>query len=189
VVQLPVSPTLPIETERLQLRAFGPADLDSLVAIQGDPEAVRYVPYGPRDRSDLAPVLERKITGTTLRDSDDRLELAVVRRDTGELIGDVLLAVRGEPEHGVLEVGYIFAATHGGHGFATEAVRALLDLAFGELGARRVIARVDTRNTASLKLLDRIGLRQEALLVENEYFKGELSSEADFAILAREWPR
>ncbi len=185
-VRLPVSPALPIDTERLRLRQFVAEDLDALLVFHGDVDAVRYVPYEPRDREALLPVLNRKITGVTLAEQHDRLELAAVRRDTGELIGDVLLALR-EPEHETLEVGYIFDPAHAGQGFATEAVRALLDLAFGELGARRVIARVDTRNAASLALLRRLGVRQEALLVENEYFKGELSSEADFAILSREW--
>ena len=182
----PVSPQLPIETARLRLRAFVADDLNALLVFHGDAESVRYVPYEPRDRAALEPVLARKITGTTLAGQDDRLELAAVRRDTGELIGDVLLALRA-PEHGTLEVGYIFSPAHTGQGFATEAVRALLDLAFGELGARRVIARVDPRNVGSMAVLRRVGLRQEALLIENEYFKGELGDEADFAILAREW--
>ena len=107
--------------------------------------------------------------------------------EDGTLIGDVLLALRSV-EHETLEVGYIFSPRHGGRGYATETVRALLDLAFGELGARRVIARVDERNTASRALLDRLGIRREAHLVENEWFKGELTSEVDYAVLAREWP-
>ncbi len=185
-MRLPVTPSLPIETDRLVLRQFDVDDLESLLIFHGDDEAVRYVPYEPRDRVALEPVLARKIAGVTLQEENDRLELAVIRKDTGELIGDVLLALRA-PEHGTLEVGYIFSPAHAGQGFATEAVRALLDLAFGELGARRVVARVDTRNAASMALLRRLGVRQEAQLVENEWFKGELSSEADFAVLSREW--
>lgn len=185
-MRLPATPTLPIETRRLSLRPFHADDLDALLVFHSDAEAVRFVPYGPRSRDEVDAVLARKITGTSLQEENDRLELAVVRRDTGELIGDVLLALR-QPEHETLEVGYIFSPAHAGQGYATEAVRALLDLAFGEIGARRVVARVDTRNTASLALLRRLGVRQEALLVENEWFKGELSSEADFGILSREW--
>ena len=64
---------------------------------------------------------------------------------------------------------------------------ALLELAFGLLGARRVVARVDDRNAASRALLARLGFRLEAHLVENEWFKGELTSEVDYAILAQDW--
>ena len=184
-MQLPVAPVLPLRTERLVLRAFGPADLEPLLLLQGDPEAVRYVPYGPRDRDAVAEVLERKVRSGSIGAAGDLLELAVVLAD-GTLVGDVLLALRSV-EHQTVEVGYIFATAHGGRGYATEAVGALLDLAFAELGARRVVARVDARNVRSRALLERLGLRQEAYLVEKEWFKGELSDEVDYAVLAREW--
>ena len=63
----------------------------------------------------------------------------------------------------------------------------MLELAFGPLGARRDIARVDDRNGASRALLTRLGFRLEAHLVDNESFKGELTSEVDYAILAQDW--
>jgi RimJ/RimL family protein N-acetyltransferase len=90
--------------------------------------------------------------------------------------------------HGQVEVGWIFDPAHGGQGYATEAVRALLDLVFTALQARRAVARVDERNTSSRRLCERLGMRAEAHLVENEVFKGELSSEVDYALLSREWP-
>jgi len=185
-VELPVTPALPLRTPRLVLRAFRPQDVDALLVIHSDPEAVRYVPYPPRDRAGVVAVLERKVASTRLAAQGDLLELAVTRADDDTVIGDLLLALRSV-EHETLEVGYIFSPAWGGRGYATEAVRALLDLAFGELGARRVVARVDARNSASRALLERLGVRLEAHLVENEWFKGELGSETDYAVLAREW--
>lgn len=132
-------------------------------------------------------MLRRKAPHVALRNEGDLLELAVTLPEGGPLIGDVLLALRSVG-HQTLEIGYIFAAAYGGQGYATEAVRALLDLAFGTLGTRRVVARVDARNDASRRLLARLGLRQEAELVENEWFKGEYSTEIDYAVLRREWP-
>ena len=161
-------------------------DLEPLLVFHSDPDAVRYVPYPPRDRAAVATVLERKTASTALRREGDLLELAVTRAEDGLLVGDVMLALRSL-EHETLEVGYIFSPAHGGRGYATEAVRALLDLAFGTLGARRVVARVDARNTASRRLLERLGVRLEAHLIENEWLKGELTSEMDYAVLAREW--
>ena len=184
-MDLPLTPALPVRTPRLVLRAFRPDDLDALFTIHSDPVAVRYVPYQPRDRDGTATVLERKVGSTALREEGDLLELAATLED-GTLVGDLLLVLRSV-EHETLEVGYIFSPAHGGRGYATEAVRALLDLAFRELGARRVVARVDARNTASRALLERLGVRLEAHLVENEWFKGELGSEVDYAVLSREW--
>ena len=187
-MHLPVAPVLPLVTERLVLRAFRAEDLEPLLAFHADPEAVRYVPFPPRDRASMACVLERKRGSTALRAEGDLLELAAVLPAEDTVIGDLLLGLRSV-EHETLEVGYIFSPAHAGRGYATEAVRALLDLAFGTLGARRVVARVDARNTASKALLARLGVRHEAHLVENEVFKGELSDEDDYAVLSREWRR
>ena len=187
-MELPVVPVLPLRTERLVLRSFTPDDVDPLYAFHSDPDAVRYVPYPPRTRAQVVDVLRRKAANTALRQEGDLLELAVVRSDDQTLIGDVLLALRSV-EHQTLEVGYIFAPATGGRGYATEAVRALVDLAFSTIGARRIIARVDDRNRPSAALLERLGFRLEAHLVENEWFKGELSSELDYALLSREWPQ
>jgi RimJ/RimL family protein N-acetyltransferase len=186
-VELPVPLELPIRTARLVLRPFTAEDRDPLYAFHSDPDAVRYVPFPPRTREQVAEVLRRKVANTELREEGDLLELAVLRADDRTLVGDLLLALCSV-EHQTLEVGYIFAPPAGGQGYATEAVRALVDLAFSSVGARRVIARVDDRNRRSVALLERLGFRLEAHLIENEWFKGELSSELDYAVLSREWP-
>ncbi len=186
-MELPAVPALPIRTARLVMRPFSPDDRDSLYAFHSDPDAVRYVPYAPRTPEKVAEVLLRKVASTELRKEGDLLELAVTLADDPTVIGDVLLALQSV-EHQTLEVGYIFAPAAGGRGYATEAVRALVDLAFGPIGARRIIARVDARNRSSSALLERLGFRLEAHLVENEWFKGELTSELGYGLLSREWP-
>lgn len=175
-----------MRTARLVLRQFRADDLEPLLGFHSDADVVRYVPYPPRDRQTMRTVLERKIANTRLSEDGDLLELAVVRTEDQVLIGDVLLELRSM-EHQTVEVGYIFSPAYGRQGYATEAVRALLEVAFVELDARRVVARVDARNTASRNLLERLGMRQEAHLIENEWMKGELTTEVDYAVLAREW--
>lgn len=186
-MQLPTDLAWPVRTARLVLRPFVSEDREPLYAFHSDPDAVRYVPYPPRTRDQVAEVLQRKIGNTALRQEGDLLELAVTLAEDRTVIGDVLLALRSV-EHQTLEVGYIFAPTVGGRGYATEAVWALVDLAFCSVGARRITARVDARNRSSSALLERLGFRLEANLVENEWFKGELTSELDYALLSREWP-
>ena len=114
------------------------------------------------------------------------MTLGVQRQDTGQLIGDVLLFWRST-EHRTGEIGYSFNPDHYGHGYATEAAAQLLPIAFDGFDFHRVIARVDARNEASCNVLRRLGMRQEAYLRENEWFKGEWTDEIDFAILADEW--
>jgi RimJ/RimL family protein N-acetyltransferase len=69
----------------------------------------------------------------------------------------------------------------------TEAADAMLALGFDGLGLHRITARTDARNAASHAVLRRLGMRQEAVLRENEWFKGEWTDEIDFAILESEW--
>jgi RimJ/RimL family protein N-acetyltransferase len=179
-------PDLPLVTERLHLRPFEPGDLDALVTMHGDPGVVRYLYFGTRDRDELRGVLAEKQGRVALTKDGDGLNLAAVRRDTGELVGDMTLFWRSA-EHRQGEVGYIIHPAHGGQGYATEATRALLRLGFEELGLHRICGRLDARNTASARVLERVGMRREAHLVENELVKGEWTDELVYALLDREW--
>jgi RimJ/RimL family protein N-acetyltransferase len=85
------------------------------------------------------------------------------------------------------EVGYIFHPDYSGHGYATEAARAMLSAGFTEFGFHRIFARLDAENTASANVCRRLGMRQEAHLIENDFFAERWTSELVFAILRREW--
>jgi RimJ/RimL family protein N-acetyltransferase len=180
------TPDYPIATERLRLRPFEPRDLDAIVAIHGDPEVVRYVPWDVRDRAELAAVLEEKAERTRLAAEGDGLNLAAVAADSGELVADMSLMWRSQ-EHRLGEVGYLLHPAHTGRGYATEASRAMLRVGFEDFGLHRIIGRIDARNGASARVLERLGMRREAEFVENEWFKGQWSSEVVYAMLDREW--
>jgi RimJ/RimL family protein N-acetyltransferase len=179
-------PDYPIVTERLRLRPFQPGDLDALVAIHGDPEIVRHVPWDVRDREELRGVLEEKTRRTAIAEVGDGLNLAAVTADGGEFVGDMSLMWRSD-EHRTGEVGYLLHPAATGRGYATEAARALLRIGFEALGWHRIIGRIDARNGASARVLERLGMRREAHLVENEWLKGEWTDEVVYAMLDREW--
>jgi RimJ/RimL family protein N-acetyltransferase len=130
--------------------------------------------------------LENKLRGATLAADGDCISLAVVRRDSRELIGDCTICLRSR-EHRQGEIGFIFHPDHHGQGYATEAARVLLELCFDDLDLHRVIGRLEARNAASAGVLERIGMRREGHLVENEFVKGEWQSELLYAILQHEW--
>jgi RimJ/RimL family protein N-acetyltransferase len=138
------------------------------------------------DADVVARRLEDAWARTVLDGEGQGLTLGVEVADTGQLVGDVLLAWHSL-EHRGGEIGYVFHPDVAGRGYATEAVHTLLHLAFDDLGLHRVVARIDARNQPSVRLATRLGMRQEAHLVENEWFKGEWSDELDFALLDREW--
>ena len=179
------APALPIRTDRLELRQLQPDDLDAWAALEGDPDVVRYLYIDVQTRSQSAERLAAAIPQVSLDTEHDTLQLAVCRRDTGEMVGHVLLA-RTSRLHRSGEVGWVIAPGHAGQGFATEAARALLGVGFG-LGLHRIVARADARNAASIRVMERLGMRLEAHLVENEWVKDEWTDEVIAAILEDEW--
>lgn len=131
-------------------------------------------------------MLDKKVASTGIDAEGDVLALAGVVKGTTEPIGDFVLQLVSEAHrHG--EIGYIVHPGHQGHGYATEVSRVLLRLAFEDLKLHRVVGRVEARNAASACVLEKLGLRLEAHLVENEHVKGEWQSELVYAMLDREW--
>jgi RimJ/RimL family protein N-acetyltransferase len=125
-------------------------------------------------------------SATTLEREGDAIVLGVVLTSTQQLIGEVMLRWLSERDR-CGEVGYVIHPDHGGRGYATEAARAILHLAFDDLDLHRVIARIAALNSASIQLAERLGMRKEAHLVESGWRGDGWSDEVDFAILKSEW--
>jgi RimJ/RimL family protein N-acetyltransferase len=181
-----VRPPYPLQTQRLLLRPFAATDFDARLAIQSRADVARYLYWDPRTAAEVRETLDAKVRATAIVAEGDSLSLAAVLSEGGELIGDCSLRW-ASAEHRQAEIGFVFHPDHHGHGFATEAAAALLALAFDQLRAHRVFGRLEARNAASARVLERLGMRKEAHLVENEHIKGEWQSELVYALLEREW--
>lgn len=177
-------PTLRLSTDRLLLRPFTPRDVDDLLAVRSRSDVNRYLYGEPMDRRDAADWVRRAMVSDRLVGPGDDLSLAVELQ--GRVIGDVLLRW-AENEHRQGEVGFVFHPDAGGHGYATEAVTALLGLAFSVVRLHRVHGQCDARNAASAALMRRVGMRQEAHLRENEWVKGEWTDALELAVLRSDW--
>jgi RimJ/RimL family protein N-acetyltransferase len=175
---------LPITTDRLVLRPHTMDDLDDLVVFHSDPEVVRYVPWPVRDREATEETLRVKLTQTELVAHGQWLVLAVEVRATGTVVGEVLLKWASDRQG---EVGFALGREHQGHGYAAEAATAMLRLGFDDLGFHRITAVCIAENVASAGLLGRLGMRQEARLVDNVFFKGAWATQLVFAMLEDEW--
>jgi RimJ/RimL family protein N-acetyltransferase len=181
-----LEPALPIETERLVLRGFGRDDYDAVYAMQSRPDVARFLEWDARTEDEVREALTKKIASTAIRREEDVLFLAAELRSTGELVGDVVLQWTSR-QHLSGEIGFIVHPDHQGRGYATEASRVLLRMAFEDLQLHRVYGRVEARNIGSARVLEKLGMRREAHLVENEFVKDEWQSELVYAMLAREW--
>lgn len=146
----------PITTERLVLRPHRIADAESWYRLQSNPDVVRYMSWGVRNRAQSREHLAARARHTRLWQTDDFLALAIEL--DGELIGDVSLQLRSvDRDVRSVEMGWVLDPEHQGRGYASEAARAALDLAFSQVGARFVTAVIDRRNERSVGLAERVG--------------------------------
>jgi RimJ/RimL family protein N-acetyltransferase len=175
-----------LQTARLALRPFALTDLDDFLAYRSREDVARYLYGDALDRASGEALLGKWAAAGAMTREGERVMLAVLPLGQRRVIGDVNLMWRSQ-EHRQGEIGYAFNPEYHGHGYATEAAAAMLRLGFTEYGFHRICARCDARNTASVKVMERLGMRREAHLIENELFKGEWSDELTYAILGTEW--
>jgi RimJ/RimL family protein N-acetyltransferase len=181
-----LSPDYPIETERLILRPFEAGDLEALHRVHAEPAVSAFLYWSPREEEKVREVLAEKIAQAEIREEGRGLSMAVELRSAPGLIGDLDLFWTSV-EHRQGEVGYVLDPAHQGRGYATEAVAVLLELGFEGLGLHRITGRLDGRNAASARVLEKNGMRREAHLVENELVKGVWTDEVIYAIRESEW--
>lgn len=147
-----------LSTERLIIRRFSENDGEDLYEYLSSPKVLEFEPFKPFTKDEAYSEAKR-------RESDEKF-LAICLKN-GKLIGN-LYFVKGDFE--TWEVGYIFNEKYWGNGYATESLIALMKYAFSTLGARRIIAQCDPKNLQSWKLLERVGMRREGMLLQNIFF-------------------
>jgi len=174
----------PLRTERLLLRPMTAADVDDIHAYQSREDVCRYLPYEPRTREEVAEKVAKFSAAITLAADGDYWQLALDR--DGRVLGDLYFTI-ASAANSTAEIGWTLHPDHHGQGYMSEAARAVLGIAFGEIGLHRVKADLDPRNHASIALCKRLGMREEAYFVEDEWFKGEWGDTGVYAILEREW--
>ena len=176
-----------LTSRRLVLRRATDADLSTFCRYRSDPEVARYQDWtefpedaGARFFAEQA-MLHPGMPGTWF-------QMMIENAETGELIGDCGLKTMGDDPRQV-EIGFTLAQVHHGKGYATEAITRLLDYIFTDLCMHRVIAMANIRNTASVRLMERVGMRREGLFIESIWFKGSWADEYLYALLEHEWLR
>jgi ribosomal-protein-alanine N-acetyltransferase len=176
--------TLPIVTERLVIRRFTHDDI---------PDVLRFA-----SQSSVAKVTSQRIQATEegvrkyidLQNSyqpfeeDKVFELAIERKDDGKVIGLIGLI---RQDQGLGEMGWVLGVEYRGHGYATEAARALMDYGFNSLGLHRIQADTSTDNPPSWRVMERLGMRREGMLRGAVYEEGKWVDRYVYGMLSDEW--
>jgi RimJ/RimL family protein N-acetyltransferase len=176
-----------IQTERLVLRDFVINDWPAVLAYQRDPRYNRYYPdrWVGRSDDDVRAFVQMLIDRQ--HDEPRRIfQLAITLPERDQVIGNC--GVRRKPNTEMdAEIGYELNPDYWGRGYATEAARALVAFAFGELGLHRLSAQCIADNAASIKVLRKLGMRLESRIREHEYIQGRWWDGLEWGLLRSEW--
>jgi RimJ/RimL family protein N-acetyltransferase len=178
-----------LETERLLLRRFTSDDVDELLALDDDPEVMRYVTGGratPREEieRDVLPAFlgyYRRYPGFGF--------WAAIEKSSGQFVGWFHFRPEDEAVTDEVELGYRLRRSAWGSGYATEGSRALIDKGFAELGVRRVVAFAMVVHTASRRVMEKAGLRYIRTFHQSWPYRidGDEHGDVEYALLRSEW--
>jgi [ribosomal protein S5]-alanine N-acetyltransferase len=180
-----ISRNLPtLETDRLILRRMTPSDAEAVFAYASDPEVTRYVVWD---------------THRSIQDSRAFLELAVQKYKSGgepdwgivykgdhHFVGTCGF-VGWDVDHARAEIGYVLSRKYWGRGLMPEALRAMIAFGFERMGLNRIEARCIAENTASARVMEKVGMTYEGTLRQRELIKGAYRDMKLYAILRSEY--
>lgn len=175
---------LRLETPRVVLREYSIDDVEDCELYTRDPEVCRYMIWGPNGPGETQAFLEQAVRD---RRANERkvYEFALVNRRDGRVAGGVGTRITNlEQREG--DIGYVLRRDLWGRGIATEAARTVLDFAFDVLGLHRVWATADPENVASIRVLEKLGMRREGVLRRNVFVRGAFRDSAVYSVIEDE---
>jgi len=173
-----------IETERLSLRPIQKEDASAVFTYRSDAETNKYQGWIPTRLEDVDAFIQKNPESFNLPES--WFQLVIIDKESNEIVGDVGVHFFGD-ENAQTELGLTLNKEHHNKGYATEALRAVIDYLFTELNKHRITASIDPLNTSSIRLMERIGFRKEAHFQKSLCIDGVWVDDIIYAVLAEEW--
>ncbi len=172
-----------ITTPRLTLRPLISEDAPHVFEYRSDKEANEFQGWVPESLAEVKEFIQTKIA-TEPDQEGTWFQLAIVETETQKLVGDAGIHFQSRDQ---VELGCTLNTAFQGQGYATEAMKSIMGFVFEELQKHRIMTSIDPRNVASIKLVERLGMRKEAHFVQSYFFKGEWTDDVVYAMLQSEW--
>jgi RimJ/RimL family protein N-acetyltransferase len=174
-----------IETQRLFLQALETEDAQAMYAYRSDAAVSRYQSWRPTGEAAVRESIQ-KIHETGFNVVNTWFQLGIYLKSSKELIGDLGVHFI-PPDNRQTEIGFTVSPTYQRQGYAGEAVRALILYLFRTLHKHRITASVDPRNSASIALLEKLGMRREAHFRKSIWLDDGWGDDVIYAVLQEEW--
>ena len=174
----------PIQTPRLLIRKLSIADAEDIYAVSSNPNVSRYVLWDThRSIMDSRAMIRAHLRSYR---NEEPASLAIELKETGRVIGTIgFLWI--DCEHNSAEIGYSLGEPYWNNGYMTEALRAMLAFGFDKLYLNRIEACFDVRNTASGRVMAKVGMQREGLHRKKLYNKGRYIDIEMWSILMEDY--
>ena len=177
--------SIQINSDRLLLRPIQMEDADFIFLYRSDDLVNQYQGWIPRTIDDVHDFITNKVS-PEINQPGTWFQFVIIKKDDSELIGDIGVHFLASNSFQV-EMGCTLSQKYHGNGYATEALKSIINYLIDELGKRRIIASIDSRNQPSIRLIERLGFRKKGLIKENSEVNSEWVDDLVYAILKEEW--
>ncbi len=186
MITINFSPFQNLETERLLLRRVSAEDVNEVLALRGNPEAMKYIPRPIIKTIDEA--LEHINMINEKIDANVGINWAITQKGNDKLIG-IIGHYRIQPENHRAEIGYMILPEYNGKGITSEAIKVVIEYGFEQMQLHSIEAVIDPENNASEKVLQKNGFVKEAHILENELWEGKFWDTVIYSLLKRNFKK
>ena len=172
-------------TERLLLRSIRVDDAEAIFKYRSDSTINNYQGWIPNSIEDVYDFIRNRVA-PTIDLVGTWHQLVIIKKETNELIGDIGIHFLDSDKKQV-EIGCTLDKDHQGKGYATEALKELMNYLFHELHKHRIITSIDPKNIKSIGLVERLGFRKEAHFKESILIREEWVDDIVYTVLDDEW--
>ncbi len=175
-----------LQTSRLTLRPINPNDSHEIFNYRSDTAANKYQGWIPETIDDVVIFIEK--TAKQLDEPETWFQFVILENKTQKIIGDLGIHFFGD-ENKQAEIGCTLNKSFQNKGYATEAVKRVIDYLFNELNKHRIMTSIDPDNHDSIRLVERIGFRKEAHFVESYWTNGKWVDDIVYALIEKNWEK
>ena len=177
--------TIEIITERLVLRSIHVDDAEAIFQYRSDSRTNQYQNWIPKTIKDVHDFIKNQVS-PTIDVIDTWHQFVIINKEQGDILGDLGVHFL-DSEMEQVELGCTFNKKFQGKGYATEALKEMIHFLFNILHKRRIIVSTDPRNIKAIRLIERLGFRNEAHGKGNIRIHGEWADDLQYAVLKDEW--